>query len=130
MRRVLASPPRVDCRLECVSGQYLPSVPREDQANSGSWTSVLANLAGAAHWHGDQAHQEKTACPDHAADGLWGVGASREAAPVLARGHGPQYGYYPPLEWHLSRTAGQLDAQISSCCSSSPSACDDHVSDR
>src|SRR5437660_5780294 len=98
MRGCLAPPPRVDRRLERVSGQHPSSIPREGQANGGGWTSVLAGLATVAHWHGDQANGEKAGRRDHATDGSWGVGAGREAAPVLARGHGPQYGFYRAFE--------------------------------
>src|SRR2546421_7304662 len=44
MRGELASPPRVDRRLERVSGQHLPSVPREGQANCGGGTSVRGRV--------------------------------------------------------------------------------------
>src|SRR5947209_14262675 len=60
MRGVLAPPARVDRRLERLSGQHPPSVPREGQANCGGWTSVLAGLAGVAHRHPNQANAEKT----------------------------------------------------------------------
>jgi hypothetical protein len=91
MRGLLAPPPRIDRRLERVSGQHPPSFPREGQADSGNWTSVLAGLVGVAHWHGDQANGEKTGCRDHATDGLWSAVASRAVVAEFARGHGPQH---------------------------------------
>src|SRR5205823_14268254 len=102
MRGVLASPARVDRRLERLSRQHLPSVPREGQANGGGGTSVLAGLAAVAHWHGDQAHAEKTGRRDHATHGLWSAVASRAVVSGFARGHRPQYGVYRALEWDLS----------------------------
>src|SRR5512135_3541802 len=109
-------------RLERISGQHPPSVPREGQADAGSWTSVLTGLVGVAHWHGDQADREKAGRRDHAKDDPWPAGPSREAASALAWWHEPQHGFYRALEWNLPGTAGQLDAQIPSCRSSSPSA--------
>ena len=114
MRGVLAPPAGVDRRLERLSGQHPPSVPREGQANGGSWTSVLAGLAPVAHWHGDQANAEQTGCRDHAAHGSWSAVASGETADAIARRQRPQHGVYRALEWNLSRTTGELDPQISS----------------
>src|SRR2546430_10415433 len=76
MRGVLAPPAGVDRRLERLSGQHPPSVPREGQTNCGGWTSVLAGLAAVAHWHGNQANGDNTGRCDHPQDGLWSAGTS------------------------------------------------------
>jgi hypothetical protein len=94
MRGMPASPARVDRRLERLSGQHPPSVPREGQANGGSWTSVLAGLAPVAHGHGDQANAEQTGCRDHAAHGSWAAVASRAVVAGFARGDSPQHRVY------------------------------------
>src|SRR2546425_3349577 len=100
MRGELASPPRVDRRLERVSGQHLPSVPREGQANGGGGTSLLTGLARVGHWHGNQANGEKTGRRDHAAHGPWSAVASRGVVGGLPRGHSPQHGIFCTLECH------------------------------
>jgi hypothetical protein len=68
MRGLAAASAGVDGWLERVSGQHPPSVPREGQADQWSWTSLLAGLAGVAHWYGDQANGEKTGRGDYAMD--------------------------------------------------------------
>src|SRR5436853_3926333 len=100
-------------QVPTLPGEHPPGVPREDQANKGSRASELADLAGVAHWDGHQAHQEQASGRDHATNGPWCVGTGREAAAALARGHGPQHSLYRALECNLSRTTGELDAQIS-----------------
>ena len=103
MRGVLASPPRVDRRLERVSGQYLPSVPREGQANGGGGTSVLAGLARVAHWHRDQADGEKTSGRDHPQASSRSAGASGETASQLAWRHSPQHRFHRTVEWQCDK---------------------------
>src|SRR5689334_14829189 len=63
---------RVDRWLECVSGQYPSSFPREGQAEPRSRASVSADLAAAAHWHRDQTNPEKAGGRNHPQDGSWG----------------------------------------------------------
>src|SRR5258708_19334829 len=88
-------------RLERLSGQHPPSISGEGQAHQGSWASWFAYLAAVAHWHGHQAHQEQAGGPDHATDGPWGGGASRETTPGLARGPGHKSGFFRTLSCHL-----------------------------
>src|SRR5947209_9382901 len=97
MRGMLAPPARVDRRLERLSGQHPPSVPRESQAHGGGGTSLLAGLASVAHWHGDQANGEKTGRRDHATDGSWSAVASRVVVAGFARRDSPQHAFIERL---------------------------------
>src|SRR5260221_11773971 len=126
---LLATPARLDGRLERLPQQYSSSVPGEGQADQWGWTSVLTDLARVAHWHRDQADGEKTGGRDHPQDSSRPPGASGEAASQLAWRHGPQHSFHRTVEWHLSRTTGQLDAQISSRVVSPQSPGDEHVSE-
>src|SRR5215831_11575220 len=108
----LASPTRVDRRLERLSGEYLPSVPRKSEANRRSGTSLLASLAATAHWYCDQANKKETGHRDHPAHGSWSAIASRAVVAAFGRRDSPQHSFHRALEWDLSRTARQPDAQI------------------
>src|SRR6266700_3936158 len=54
MCSLLATPARVDRRLERLPQQYKPRVPRESQADPWGWASLFADLGRRAHWHRDQ----------------------------------------------------------------------------
>src|SRR5260370_4161822 len=71
----LASPARLDRRVEGLSRQYPPSIPGEGEADEGIWASLFASLARVAHWHGDQADGQKTGGRDLPSDGSRPEGA-------------------------------------------------------
>jgi hypothetical protein len=56
---LLAPSAHFDRRLERLSGEHPPSIPREGQANGRSGTSELADLAAVVYRHSDQANGKK-----------------------------------------------------------------------
>lgn len=129
MLGLFASPPRVDRRLECLSREHPPSVPREGQAHGGGWASVLTGLARATHWHSHKANGEKTGCRDHAADGSWDARSGRKAASALGWGKRPQHRFYRAVEWHLPRATGESDPEVSARSFAPPGVAHRHVLD-
>jgi transposase-like protein len=67
-----------------VSGQYQTCLPREDQADGGTWASAAGTLVGLAHRDGDQAHRSQTAYRSSASDEARHAGGGD--APLAALG--------------------------------------------
>src|SRR5689334_22315979 len=98
-----------------LSQEYLPSLSRQSESDSRTWTMLLAGVVSVVHCHGDQTSREETSRASHPNDGARNAGASRAIVEGVTRRKYPQYRLYRAVEWNPARAAGLVDSQMSSC---------------
>src|SRR5260221_14151741 len=100
--------------------QHQAGVSRQSQTNSGTWACLVTGLVGLAHRDSDQTHGEQASHGGCASDESWVFRASHASLTALSRGIHAQYVLHRTLEWARERTAGDINAQMSSCRSAAP----------
>ena len=102
--------------------QYQTGNTLQGETNSGTWPCIVAGLVGLAHRDGDQADGQQTAHRGRAPNEPRFDGASGTALAAFKGRASAQHVFHRTLEWNGERTTGDVNTQVSPCCSSAPGA--------